>query len=83
LRKLIVYKSEEDYREQAGAYPNLINFHFFGRHGEVDDGGAGSIHVDFAVANSEADQARLSGNHYDAVEVIGKDDPTAVYFEVK
>lgn len=68
LRKLVVYRSQEARRKQAGAYSNLVNYDAQKHVGVFDDGHGHHGHVEFAVAE-KIDAALGAG--YDTVEFIG------------
>lgn len=69
MRKLVVYPTEKAYHEQAGRYPNVVNFDYFKRNAVVDGGPGITGHIDFLVAPS-IDLQSLPGG-YDAIECIG------------
>lgn len=70
MRKLVIYRSEADYHAMAGSYPCLVNFNHVKKFGEFDDGCGNTMHIDFAVAETDAEVLNLDTKSYDAVEVI-------------
>lgn len=69
INKLVIYASEEELNEHAGAYPCLVNYNHGARTGEIDDGCGHYAHVVFAVVDPAAPE--LPPGEFDNVEFIG------------